>query len=186
MLSREWRCSWSSADRLCSNYIWAVNNFIVYQGAAYIRHLTVNNICILLVYMNNHLLCEMKIKIFDAFRDICYAISILTVGSLNGVTMVKKCWITCSAELWSFCCCCYKSKKKHLNKQFKESLNKAKLVNEVRSFIHWITWFECMCHLKKVNGLLTLCISMIWNANGQFARLRTTIHPQQFPFWWLG
>ena len=33
VLSREWRCSWSSADRRCwanrrcSNYIWAINNF---------------------------------------------------------------------------------------------------------------------------------------------------------------
>ena len=27
MLSREWRCSWSSADRRCSNYIWEINNF---------------------------------------------------------------------------------------------------------------------------------------------------------------
>ena len=34
---REWRCSWSSADRRCSNYIWVINNFIAYQGASYIR-----------------------------------------------------------------------------------------------------------------------------------------------------
>ena len=31
MLSREWRCSWSSADRRCSNYIWVINNSIAYQ-----------------------------------------------------------------------------------------------------------------------------------------------------------
>ena len=30
MLSREWRCSWSSADRRCSNYIWVIDNFIAY------------------------------------------------------------------------------------------------------------------------------------------------------------
>ena len=41
MLSREWRCSWSSADRRCSNYIWVIDNFIAYQGAAYIRDFTV-------------------------------------------------------------------------------------------------------------------------------------------------
>ena len=41
MLSWEWRCSWSSADRRCSNYIWAINNFIAYQGAAYIRGFTI-------------------------------------------------------------------------------------------------------------------------------------------------
>ena len=27
-LSREWKCSWSSADRRCSNYIWVISNFI--------------------------------------------------------------------------------------------------------------------------------------------------------------
>ena len=30
MLSRERRCSWSSADRRCSNYIWLIDNFIAY------------------------------------------------------------------------------------------------------------------------------------------------------------
>ena len=37
VLSREWRCSWSSADRRCSNYIWMINNFIAYYGVTYIR-----------------------------------------------------------------------------------------------------------------------------------------------------
>ena len=26
----EWRCSWSSADSQCSNYMWVINNFIAY------------------------------------------------------------------------------------------------------------------------------------------------------------
>ena len=30
VLSPEWRCSWSSANRRCSNYIWIINNFIDY------------------------------------------------------------------------------------------------------------------------------------------------------------
>ena len=30
VLSREWRCSWSSADRQCCNYIWVIYNFIAY------------------------------------------------------------------------------------------------------------------------------------------------------------
>ena len=30
MWSREWRCSWSSANRWCSNYIWVINKFIAY------------------------------------------------------------------------------------------------------------------------------------------------------------
>ena len=29
-LSGEWRCSWSSAERRCSKYIWVINNFIAY------------------------------------------------------------------------------------------------------------------------------------------------------------
>ena len=45
VLSGEWRCSWSSAERRCSNYIWVINNFIAYQGAPYIRDSTVGVLC---------------------------------------------------------------------------------------------------------------------------------------------
>ena len=41
VLSREWRCSWSSADRRCSNYISVINTLIVYFSVPYIRDLTV-------------------------------------------------------------------------------------------------------------------------------------------------
>ena len=30
--SREWRCSWRSADRRCSNYNWVINTFIASKG----------------------------------------------------------------------------------------------------------------------------------------------------------
>ena len=30
VLNGEWRCSWSSADRRCFNYIWVINNLIAY------------------------------------------------------------------------------------------------------------------------------------------------------------
>ena len=30
VLSQEWRCSWSSAGRRCSKYIWVINKFITY------------------------------------------------------------------------------------------------------------------------------------------------------------
>ena len=40
VLCREWRCSWSSADRRCSNYIWVMNKIIAYQDATYIRGFT--------------------------------------------------------------------------------------------------------------------------------------------------
>ena len=42
VLSREWRCSWSSADRRCSSYIWVITIVIAYQSMAYIRGLTVS------------------------------------------------------------------------------------------------------------------------------------------------
>ena len=41
VLSQEWRCSWSSTDRRCSNYIRVINSFSAYKGATHIRGLTV-------------------------------------------------------------------------------------------------------------------------------------------------
>ena len=41
VLSREWWCSWSNADRQCSTYIWVIIDFIGHWGAAYIRDLAV-------------------------------------------------------------------------------------------------------------------------------------------------
>ena len=35
-------CSWSSANRRCSNYIWVMNNSMAHSGVAYIRGLTVS------------------------------------------------------------------------------------------------------------------------------------------------
>ena len=43
VLCSEWRCSWSSANRQYSIYIWVNNNFIAYQGATYIRELMLNS-----------------------------------------------------------------------------------------------------------------------------------------------
>ena len=37
VLSWEWRCSWSSGDRRCSNYIWVINDLFAYKGASHIR-----------------------------------------------------------------------------------------------------------------------------------------------------
>ena len=41
VMGGEWRCSWSSADRRCSKYIWVIVNFIANFIASYIRDLTV-------------------------------------------------------------------------------------------------------------------------------------------------
>ena len=43
VLSGKW-CSWSSADRQCSNYIWVTNNLISHKGGPYIRDLTVYHV----------------------------------------------------------------------------------------------------------------------------------------------
>ena len=37
VLSRKWRYSWSSADGQCSNYIWVIDNFIVYLFCCLLR-----------------------------------------------------------------------------------------------------------------------------------------------------
>ena len=58
VLSREWRCSWSSADRRCSNYIWVINNFIAYWGAIYIR-----GFVDLLAWIGNHMICNLVMQL---------------------------------------------------------------------------------------------------------------------------
>ena len=57
MSSREWRCGWSSADRRCSNYIWVIDNFIVYLGASYIRGFTVYAVVFLSHFCTFCILC---------------------------------------------------------------------------------------------------------------------------------
>ena len=54
VLSWEWRCSWSSADRRCSNYIWVINNLIAYWSAPYIRDLTVTGQNIPVMSLESH------------------------------------------------------------------------------------------------------------------------------------
>ena len=73
VLSQWWRCSWSSADRRCSNYIWVISKFIVHYGASYISGLTVNTythehacncewLCIIII--NTTLLSHQKSKFY--------------------------------------------------------------------------------------------------------------------------
>ena len=51
VLSIEWRCSWSRADKRCSNYIWVINNVIANQGATYIRS---SRVCLLTHQLHDH------------------------------------------------------------------------------------------------------------------------------------
>ena len=62
ILSGEWRCSWSSADRRCSNYIWVINNLIACQSASYIKDLTV---------------CLVYCEYFVVLRTLCYNSTLL-------------------------------------------------------------------------------------------------------------
>ena len=65
MLSGEWRCSWSSTDRRCSNYIWVINNLIAYLGASYIRDLTVVFFLSYIRRLKKFIILEVeKVKIF--------------------------------------------------------------------------------------------------------------------------
>ena len=88
MLSREWRCSWSSADRRCSNYIWVIDNFIAYYGASYIREFTV---FILLEFM----MTSGHVNTFD-LTDALW-------GESTGDRSPPK-WVS-NAELWCILIC---------------------------------------------------------------------------------
>ena len=65
VFSREWRCSWSSADRRCSNYIWVISNSIAYWGVFYIRGLMVHMVhsLLLLFRFSNSFICPSAIEV---------------------------------------------------------------------------------------------------------------------------
>ena len=70
VLSREWRCSRNSAERAYSNYIWVIYNVIAYQGALYIRVLTV---CVKVVFSHNpRLLSTTRWFIFSSIIPIMH------------------------------------------------------------------------------------------------------------------
>ena len=73
VLSWEWRCNWSSADRRCSNYIWVINNLIAYKGAAYIRDLTVFGMQYVL-YISRDMMALVPSRLW--FPDVALFISI--------------------------------------------------------------------------------------------------------------
>ena len=65
MLSWEWRCSWSSADRRCSNYIWVINNLNAYYSASYIRALTVYSLARRVYKMCDYLVLMTYVEFFS-------------------------------------------------------------------------------------------------------------------------
>ena len=80
VLSWEWRCSWSSADRRCSNYIWVINNLIAHKGASYIRGLTVYGI------VHNQYFCALF-----AWKYICLGTRRLHIWLIVSGTAHRKC-----------------------------------------------------------------------------------------------
>ena len=94
VLSWEWRCSWSSADRRCSNYIWVINNFIAYKGATYIRGFTVviqwpDCICLTTTHVLQNILplfnedeMFLRLQIHDVYNNkLCYASAVAVTNS---------------------------------------------------------------------------------------------------------
>ena len=79
VLSQEWRCSWSSAERWCSNYIWMISQFIVYLGVPYIRGLMVDGVSI-----------EMHLKILSVFCQLFCSGPSVSRGSVAGDVMARE------------------------------------------------------------------------------------------------
>ena len=96
VLSREWRCNWSSADRRCSNYIWVINNLIGYWGAPYIRDVTVipnetpraDMTCKL-----TYLLCTTRRKVWCVVGTCHHAIWTRILKSYFVIPNLKSVWI---------------------------------------------------------------------------------------------
>ena len=97
MLSWEWRCSWSSADRRCSSYIWVINNFIAYLGATYIRGFTIIFCCTQEAWGGGHkanFLCSDIFPNFQIYQNTGYLLNIMFIFgrchcSLAAQTSVK-------------------------------------------------------------------------------------------------
>ena len=87
--SREWRCSWSSADRRCSNYIWVKSTILLpTKSASYIRGLTVRLSC------PNPLICENMCTI--AFFSHDYYRCNMAISLKVEIESWAKLWIPCA------------------------------------------------------------------------------------------
>ena len=76
--NQEWRCSWSSADRRCSNYIWVINKFTAYKGVSYIRGLTVT-------YeqsISNTLSEFSRLQLIEASTNGCYIVNTIVTSKI--------------------------------------------------------------------------------------------------------
>ena len=158
MLNREWRRSWSSADRRCSNYIWMIKNVIAYWGVSYIRGFT---LCIkrhsqgLVLYLvsaplkhdHNHIIIQGEEK---ALALSCYKVwTCEVIFNMSWIALNKVCQ-TCSIS--------------HTKSQ---NLNVSRLVSSVP--IHWsqVLSREWRCSWRSANRC---CSNYIWVINNCIAR----------------
>ena len=90
VLRWEWRCSWSSVDRRCSNYIWVINNLIAYWSTSYIRDLTVVGIS-LQIYLYRSVFRCLFLSIIQStiFRTNC----IRYVDNGRNYISIRQVWI---------------------------------------------------------------------------------------------
>ena len=105
VLSWEWRCSWSSADRRCSNYIWVINNFIAYKGAIYIRGFTVVcnvlHVTLHVIWLSNSRFCCFNFHCNDVTRTPCRLNS--SVSTLFVQLSYKWCQFSASLAICHWC-----------------------------------------------------------------------------------
>ena len=92
VLSKLWRCCWSSADRRCSNYIWMMNNYVAYSGVAYFRGLMVplyQLVCI--IRMGEHPWFNINISSYQQRKSHCGDKTVITLSYLHtGISFIGK------------------------------------------------------------------------------------------------
>ena len=182
-LSREWRCSWSSADRWCSNYIWVIDNFIAYKGVYYIRDLTVFHF-IFIFFIEPTLTCTCM-----------YSPISMCSGVARGAFTWDP-WVLNDPKLrWNFPSNGWKGKKIEMKSTFRRSIMSTKLLfwKEVNNML-MATWlFRKKCDFSARN-MLTTCwwlhtktmlspLLMNWRYHSLTRSHRVLYKHQQSPKW---
>ena len=98
VLSQEWRCSWSSPDRRCSNYIWV----ICLLGCDLYWRFDGNSFPCVLVGING-LICEKWNNHVFAFCMILRLLWQVNIGSSNGLLLVRHQAITWANVIPDLC-----------------------------------------------------------------------------------
>ena len=131
VLSQEWWCSWSSADRRCSNYTWVITNCIVFSGVSYIRGLMVT--CGL--FRSIHLLwCNNRVRARESpFSNLSWATTTEQMAgcvisyTVYGRNHALGCDLSCLVLL--------------LLKFFATNIRNASVILSMK--LSWILWVNC-------------------------------------------